>query len=218
MSKRRKRLSVEEYLEGIRRQDRVVLGKVFSLVESNLASDKVIAQNLLTACKSYVSDTYRIGITGPPGVGKSTFINAMGAHVIGLGEGLTVLTIDPSSEVSHGSILGDKTRMESLIGNSAVFIRPSPNAGHLGGVSQHTLNCITICEAAGYPYLFIETVGVGQSEIDIKNLCDVVLVLLLPQSGDEVQGIKKGIMEIGDFFIVHKADGDLLKEIGRAHV
>lgn len=211
MSQKRNRLSINEYLDGIRQQDRIVLGKAFSLVESNLPSDKELANSLLAACKPFTGNSFRIGITGPPGVGKSTFINALGSHVVALDKQLAILTIDPSSETSMGSILGDKTRMNDLIGNSDVFIRPSPNAGQLGGVSQYTLNCIAICEAAGFPYIFIETVGVGQSEIAIKNLCDAVFVLLLPQSGDEVQGIKKGIMEIGDYFIVHKADGDLLR-------
>lgn len=206
----KQRLTTEEYAAGIARGDRVILGKALSLAESSLPEDyKQTAQLLATHNKA--NDTIRIGITGVPGVGKSTFIEAFGKYITSLNKKIAVLTIDPSSQFTKGSILGDKTRMDELSKNPMAFIRPSASGNTLGGTTGRTRECILLCEAAGYEVIIVETVGVGQSETGVKNLVDFFLLLMLAGAGDELQGIKKGIMEMADALVITKADGDNVK-------
>ena len=202
-----RRLSDEEYLNGILAGNRAVLSKAITLVESTLASDKMKAQQLISQLLPYAGNSFRLGISGVPGVGKSTFIEELGALIIRSGRKLAVLTIDPSSNRSSGSILGDKTRMTNLTVLPEVFIRPSPSSSLLGGVGRCTAESILLCEAAGYDFIIIETVGVGQSEIQVKNIVDFFLVMLLPGGGDDLQGIKKGIIEEADLIVINKAEG-----------
>lgn len=209
LSKRKKIFSVEKYLEGIRLGDRTMLGLAITLIESSLPQHKRIAQKLVEACRNYCGGAIRIGITGIPGVGKSTFIESFGKHLTSLGKSVAVLAVDPSSEKTKGSILGDKTRMEILSNDQNAFIRPSPSSGALGGVNQKTREAIILAEAAGFDVIIVETVGVGQSEIAVHNMVDFFILLLIPGAGDELQGIKRGIMEIADLFVINKADGDL---------
>lgn len=204
----RKRLSIEEYIEGIKSQNRFVLSRAITLVESELASDNALASELVEALLPLTGNSIRIGITGVPGVGKSTFIEAFGTLVTSLGKRLAVLAIDPSSQRTGGSIMGDKTRMETLGRNPLAFIRPSPAGGSLGGVSRKTRESMLLCEAAGFEVILIETVGVGQSETAVSNMVDFFLLLMLAGAGDELQGIKKGIMEMADAIVITKADGD----------
>ena len=216
-------LSVETYVEGIRSGDRVMLGRAITLVESARPEHQALAQEviarLLAEAPADQSTTLRVGITGAPGVGKSTFIEALGMHLTGQGKRVAVLAIDPSSTLSRGSILGDKTRMEQLSVNELAFIRPSPSGDSLGGVARKTRETILLVEAAGYDTVLIETVGVGQSEIAVHSMTDVFLLLLLPGAGDELQGIKRGIVEMADVLAVNKADGDRtqLANQARAH-
>jgi LAO/AO transport system kinase len=196
------------YREGILHRDRVVLAQAITLVESSLPSDVTLASTLLQEIVPYSGNSLRVGITGAPGVGKSTFIEAFGTHIVDEGKNLAVLTIDPSSQQNKGSILGDKTRMDLLSKNPHAFIRPSPSGNTLGGVAGKTRETILLCEAAGFDVILIETVGVGQSETAVKNMVDYFLLLLLPGGGDELQGIKKGIVELADGIVVTKADGD----------
>lgn len=214
--KKRKTLSVEEYAEGIQSGDRSVLSKAITLIESSKPEHREKAQHIIEACLPEVGKSVRIGITGVPGVGKSTFIESLGAHVTGQGHKLAVLAIDPSSTRTKGSILGDKTRMEELAGNPDAFIRPSPTAGSLGGVARKTRETIFLCEAAGYDTIFIETVGVGQSETTVHSMVDFFLLLMIPGAGDELQGIKRGIMEMADTIVVNKADGNNVDAAKRA--
>lgn len=207
------RLSPQAYADGIRRGDRVVLGQAITLVESSLASDQQLAAELLEMVLPDTGRSIRIGITGVPGVGKSTFIEVFGAHLLEQQRRLAVLTIDPSSQLTRGSILGDKTRMEALSKHPNAFIRPSAAGNALGGVAHKTREALLLCEAAGYEVLLIETVGVGQSEVAVKSMVDFFLLLALAGAGDELQGIKKGILEMADAIVVTKADGD---NIGRA--
>lgn len=204
-------LSVDEYLKGITDGNTVILSKAITLVESALPAHRSIAQQIIAACQKYTSEnrikTMRIGITGVPGAGKSTFIESFGGIVTDGGHKLAVLAIDPSSEKSKGSILGDKTRMETLCNNPKVFIRPSPSAGSLGGVARKTRETVILCEAAGYDVVFIETVGVGQSETAVHSMSDFFLLLMLSGAGDDLQGIKRGIMEMSDLIAITKADG-----------
>jgi LAO/AO transport system kinase len=196
-----------------------VLARAITLIESRLAADSERAALLLDAILSHTGRSRRVGITGVPGVGKSTFIDALGMHVIrDRGERLAVLTVDPSSPISGGSILGDKTRMERLSAEPHAFIRPSPAGGHLGGVARRTRETILLCEAAGYRNVFIETVGVGQSETAVRSMSDFFLLLMLAGAGDELQGIKRGIIEMIDGMAINKADGDNLKKAERARV
>ena len=206
--KRKPQLTPAEYVEGIRKGNRAVLGQAVTLVESRNAEHQIIAQEVIEKCLPYTGNSRRIGITGVPGAGKSTSIDSFGMHVIKQGHKLAVLAIDPSSERSKGSILGDKTRMERLAIQPDVFIRPSPSAGSLGGVARKTRETIVLCEAAGYDTIFVETVGVGQSEIAVHSMVDYFLLIQLAGTGDELQGIKRGIMEISDGIVINKCDGD----------
>ncbi len=204
----RRQLSSAEFVSGILSGDRVVLSKAITLVESNRPGDYQMAQEIIEKCLPYSGDSVRVGITGVPGVGKSSFIEALGTFLIKHGHKLAVLAIDPSSQRSKGSILGDKTRMETLAGSNNAFIRPSPSAGSLGGVARKTRETIILCEAAGYHNVLVETVGVGQSETAVYELVDFFLLLMLSGAGDELQGIKRGIMEMSDAIVINKADGD----------
>ena len=196
--------------------DRVILGKAISLIESNLPADQQEAAQLLEKISAKTGDSIRIGITGVPGVGKSTFIEVFGKFVTDQQKKIAVLTIDPSSQLTKGSILGDKTRMADLSKNTNAFIRPTASGNTLGGVSNKTREAILLCEAAGYDVIIIETVGVGQSEVAVKNMVDFFLLLMLAGAGDELQGIKKGIMEMADAVLITKADGDNVKHATEA--
>jgi len=197
-------VDLEPLLGGNRR----ALAKAITLVESTLDSHRDQAQELLEALLPHSGNSIRIGITGVPGVGKSTFIEAFGLHLIAQGKRVAVLAVDPSSPIAGGSILGDKTRMEELSRREEAFIRPTPAAGALGGVAQKTRETMLLCEAAGYDVILVETVGVGQSEYQVAGMVDFFMVLMLPGGGDELQGIKKGIMELADALVINKADGD----------
>jgi LAO/AO transport system kinase len=205
-------MEVDEYVEGILACKRTVLGQAITLVESSLPEHNVIAQQIIEKCLPHSGNSIRIGITGVPGVGKSTFIEATGTYLTGMGHKLAVLAIDPSSQRSKGSILGDKTRMEKLSTDPDAFIRPSPTAGTLGGVARKTLETIILCEAAGFNVIFVETVGVGQSETAVHSMVDFFMLLMLAGAGDELQGIKKGIMEMADAIVINKADGDNMQK------
>jgi LAO/AO transport system kinase len=209
--KKQKEMTAEDYLKGIFAGDTSVLGRAITLVESSLAEDRDIAKQLIIGCQEHVRKskvkTMRIGITGVPGAGKSTFIEAFGSYITSRGHKLAVLAIDPTSERSKGSILGDKTRMETLANDPNAFIRPTPTGGSLGGVSRKTRETIVLCEAAGYDVVFIETVGVGQSETAVHSMSDFFLLLMLSGAGDDLQGIKRGIMEMSDLIAITKADG-----------
>ncbi|MFT4760060.1 MAG: LAO/AO transport system kinase [Paraglaciecola sp.] len=206
----RTNLSIDTYIKGITNGDRVLLSRAITLIESTLPTHQAQAQKIIEACLPFANNSVRIGVTGTPGVGKSTFIEAFGTHLTKLGKKVAVLAIDPSSQMSRGSILGDKTRMENLSSNENAFIRPSPAANSLGGVARKTRETIILCEAAGFDTILIETVGVGQSEIAVHSMVDFFLLLLLPGAGDELQGIKRGIVEMADLLVVNKADGDRL--------
>ena len=201
-------MSLDALIAGVSGGDRRTLAKAITLVESLRADHQDQAQRLLEALLTRAGKAVRIGITGPPGVGKSTFIESFGRYLIAGGHRLAVLAVDPSSSLSGGSILGDKTRMPTLAADPGAFIRPSPSGGALGGVARHTREAMLLCEAAGYDVVIVETVGVGQSEYTVASMVDFFLVLLLPGGGDELQGIKRGIMELADALAVNKADGD----------
>jgi len=196
--------------------DRRALARSITLVESTRADHRAEAADLLDALLPATGKAIRVGITGTPGAGKSTFIEELGARLTADGRRVAVLAIDPSSRRSGGSILGDKTRMERLARNPDAFIRPSPSAGTLGGVARHTREAALVCEAAGFDVIVIETVGVGQSEVAVADMVDCFLLLAAPGGGDELQGIKRGIMELADLIVVNKADGDLLPAANRA--
>ncbi len=206
-----RQLTAAEYVEGIRKGDVSILGRAVTLVESTVDAHQAIAQEVIEKCLPFTGNSRRIGITGVPGAGKSTSIDVFGLHVIGKGGKLAVLAIDPSSERTKGSILGDKTRMERLSQEKNAFIRPSPSAGSLGGVARKTRETIVLCEAAGYDTVFVETVGVGQSETAVHSMVDFFLLIQLAGTGDELQGIKRGIMEMADGIVINKADGDNIK-------
>ncbi len=216
---KRKRLTTQQYIDGIIAGDMTILSKAITLVESLLPEHHAQAQEVIEGCLPYSGKSVRVGITGVPGAGKSTFIEAIGNMVTGLNHKLAVLAIDPSSERSNGSILGDKTRMETLVHNTRAFIRPSPSAGSLGGVARKTRETIILCEAAGYDVIFIETVGVGQSETVVHSMVDIFLMLQISGAGDELQGIKRGIMEMADIVAITKADRDnkTAAELTRSH-
>ncbi len=201
---------IELLAQSITSGDRKSIANGITLVESTKEEDQALAEQLLSKLKTSTNDSIRIGISGPPGVGKSTFIEAIGHPVLETGERLAILAIDPSSSISGGSILGDKTRMESLSRSKNTFIRPSPSGGNLGGVNRSTRESISILEAAGYSVILIETVGVGQAETEVFEMTDIFLVLLSPGGGDELQGIKRGITELADILVVNKSDGNLL--------
>ncbi len=203
-------LEPEEYVRGILSGDRVLLSRAITLIESSLSSHYEHGQRVIEQCIPYSGNALRVGITGVPGAGKSTFIEALGNYLIGQGHHIAVLAVDPSSEISRGSILGDKTRMETLAVNEHAFVRPSPSAGSLGGVARKTREIIILCEAAGYDVVLVETVGVGQSEVAVHSMVDFFLLLMLAGAGDELQGIKRGIIEMCDGIAINKADGDNL--------
>lgn len=194
--------------EGILKEDIALLSRAITLIESTHPRHQALAAELLDRVLPYSGKAMRIGITGVPGVGKSTFIESFGMHLIGLGKKVAVLAIDPSSNISKGSILGDKTRMEQLSVAPNAFIRPSAAAGSLGGLTYKTREASLLCEAAGFDIVIIETVGVGQSETEVRNICDFFLLLMLAGAGDELQGIKRGIMEMADGLVITKADGN----------
>jgi len=212
----KKHLSVSEYVSGIVSGDRIILSRAITLIESTLHEHNELAQQIIEQCLPYSEKSLRIGITGVPGVGKSTFIESFGTYLTSLGNKLAVLAIDPSSEKSKGSILGDKTRMEQLSADSNAFIRPSPSSGSLGGVARKTRETIILCEAAGFNIIFVETVGVGQSETAVHSMVDFFLLLMLAGAGDELQGIKRGIMEMADAIIINKADGENINNATKA--
>ncbi len=199
--------NIQEYTDGILSSNITYVSKAITLVESTKHEHQEQAQQIINAIIKHSGKSFRLGITGVPGVGKSTFIESFGLEVIERGHKLAVLAIDPSSQLSKGSILGDKTRMEQLSMHPKAFIRPSPSSGSLGGVARKTKESIIICEAAGYDYILVETVGVGQSETAVHQLTDFFLLLMLAGAGDELQGIKRGIMEMADGMVITKADG-----------
>ena len=195
--------------------NRAQLARIITLIESTREDHQIEAQRLITEILPQTGKSLRLGVTGVPGVGKSTFIEALGLHIIEQGHKVAVLAIDPSSTITGGSILGDKTRMSLLSQNKNAFIRPSPTSGSLGGVARRTREAMLLCEAAGYDVIIVETVGVGQSETEVADMVDMFMLLLLPASGDELQGIKKGIVELADLLVVNKADGDLIPQAKR---
>jgi len=210
--KPKSRLSPEEYIDGVLKGDRVILSRAITVIESSLASDKKLAKDIIQAILPRSGNSIRIGITGVPGVGKSTFIEVFGNYLIGLGHKVAILSIDPSSQRTKGSILGDKTRMEKLANLDNAYIRPSASGETLGGVANKTGETMLLCEAAGYDIILIETVGVGQSETAVHGMTDFFLLLMLSGAGDELQGIKKGIMEMADMVVINKADGDNIRK------
>ena len=217
-NKKKRTLSVQQYVDGILNGDITTLSQAVTLVESSRPEHQEIAQEIIVKCLPFSGNSVRIGITGVPGVGKSTFIEAMGKQITSQGEKLAVLAIDPSSERTKGSILGDKTRMEDLSIDPNAYIRPSPSAGSLGGVARKTRETIILCEAAGFNHIFIETVGVGQSETAVHSMVDFFLLLMLAGAGDELQGIKRGIMEMADAITINKADGNNIEKAGLARI
>ncbi|MDR2926736.1 MAG: methylmalonyl Co-A mutase-associated GTPase MeaB [Cytophagaceae bacterium] len=218
LKKKRANFTIEQYINGILEGNVTVLSRAVTLIESALPEHQEIGQEIILRCLPYSGKSIRLGITGVPGAGKSTFIEALGLHVLNCGSKLAVLAIDPSSERSKGSILGDKTRMEQLSAMPKAYIRPSPSAGSLGGVARKTRETIVLCEAAGYDTIFIETVGVGQSETAVHSMVDFFLLIMISGAGDELQGIKRGIMEMADGIAVNKADGQNVQkaELARA--
>lgn len=214
----RQRFSPDHYVTGILAGDRLLLSRAITLVESRRPDDQALAQQVLDALLPKTGQSVRIGITGVPGVGKSTFIEAFGMYLTTLGHRLAVLTVDPTSQRSGGSLLGDKTRMETLSMNPAAYIRPSPAGDSLGGVAHRTRESMLLCEAAGFDVILIETVGVGQSETVVHGMVDFFLLLMLAGAGDELQGMKRGIMELADALVITKADGENLAPANRARV
>ncbi|TVR22925.1 MAG: methylmalonyl Co-A mutase-associated GTPase MeaB [Anaerolineaceae bacterium] len=201
-------ISADEYVAGIRSGNRAQLARAITLIESNAERHFETAQAVLQGCLPHAGGALRIGITGVPGAGKSTMIEALGTHLTGAGHRVAVLAVDPTSSVSGGSILGDKTRMDQLSRDPHAFIRPSPTGGMLGGVARKTRESITLCEAAGFDVILVETVGTGQSEVAVRGMVDFFLLVLITGAGDELQGIKKGVMELADAIAINKADGD----------
>lgn len=216
--KKRRVYTTDEYVQGILDHNMTILSQAITLIESNNPDNYAQAQEIIEKCLPYAGKSIRIGITGVPGAGKSTFIEAIGGMVTKLHHRLAVLAIDPSSERSGGSILGDKTRMESICNNPDVFIRPSPSAGSLGGVARKTRETIVLCEAAGFDVIFIETVGVGQSETAVHSMVDMFMLLQIAGAGDELQGIKRGIMEMADMMVITKAEGENIHRANLAKV
>ncbi|MDR2506424.1 MAG: methylmalonyl Co-A mutase-associated GTPase MeaB [Candidatus Accumulibacter sp.] len=205
---RRRELSLDEYVDGVLSGDRAVLARAITLVESNAERHQELAQEMLMRLLPRAGKTIRVGITGVPGAGKSSLIETLGLRLCARGHKLAVLAVDPSSSVTGGSILGDKTRMEQLSRNRSAYIRPSPSGGVLGGVARKSRETMIVCEAAGFDVILVETVGVGQSEVTVRSMVDIFLLLQIAGAGDELQGIKKGVMERSDLIVVNKADGD----------
>ncbi len=202
-------MTAADYAEGVRNADRSILGRAFTLVESRKLEDRVVAEELLQLLsRDSNNNAIRLGISGAPGVGKSTFIEALGKRLIADGKRVAVLAVDPSSEISGGSILGDKTRMPELSRAPEALVRPSPSGGDLGGVHHRTRESILVCEAAGFDVVIVETVGVGQAETQVASMTDCFMVLIGPGTGDHIQGIKRGIVELADILVITKADGD----------
>ena len=211
-----KQLTETDYVEGVINQDRSVLARAITLIESTHADHRALADSVLTKLLPHAGRARRVGITGVPGVGKSTFIETFGKQLTSTGARVAVLAVDPTSARTGGSILGDKTRMQELARDPSAFIRPSPTSGTLGGVARATRESMILCEAAGYDIILVETVGVGQSETTVAEMVDFFLALMLPGAGDELQGIKKGLLEIADMIVVNKADGNTKNEAERA--
>lgn len=207
-SVRRRKLSIEDYVKGVRECDRAILGRAITLVESNASRDLELAQRMLVQLLPFTGKAHRVGITGVPGVGKSTFIEGLGTNLTTAGHRVAVLAVDPTSGVTGGSILGDKTRMTKLSRDPNAFVRPSPASGSLGGVGRKTRETMLVCEAAGFDVVLVETVGVGQSETTVAQMVDFFLVLMLANAGDELQGIKRGIMELADMIAINKAEAE----------
>ncbi len=215
---RHKTIAAEQLISDILKSDITALSRAITLIESSNPNHFEKAAAVINGCLPFANQSVRIGITGVPGVGKSTFIEAFGTHLTQLGKKVAVLAVDPSSTISHGSILGDKTRMEELVKDKNAFIRPSASGATLGGVARKTRETITLCEAAGYDTIIIETVGVGQSETAVHSMVDFFLLLKIAGAGDELQGIKRGIMEMADAIVINKADGDNVKKANLAKV
>ena len=207
---KRRQLSVDDYFNGVRSGDLGVLARAITLIESNAPAHQEMAQTLLTRLLPFTGNAMRVGITGIPGAGKSTFIECLGTRLCEAGRKVAVLAVDPSSTVHGGSVLGDKVRMEKLSRHARAFIRPSPSGGSLGGVARKSREAMLVCEAAGFDTLLIETVGVGQNEVTVRSMVDCFFVTLIAGAGDEMQGIKKGIIELADLVVINKADGDNL--------
>lgn len=209
-------LDAQSYVDGVRSGDRAVLARAITLVESEQPTHAALAQEVLEKLMPHTGGSYRVGVSGVPGAGKSTFIDAIGTFLTKTGHRVAVLAVDPTSTVSGGSILGDKTRMAALSGDPAAFIRPSPTSGTLGGVTRKTRETILVCEAAGFDVVLVETVGVGQSDTIVAGMVDFFMVLLIAGAGDELQGIKRGILEVADMLAINKADGDNVPRATRA--
>ncbi|MEM9185089.1 MAG: methylmalonyl Co-A mutase-associated GTPase MeaB [Planctomycetota bacterium] len=212
----RHKLTLDEHYEGVLARDIAVLARTLTLMESSNPDHQVRAEELLTRLMPHTGNSVRVGITGAPGVGKSTFIESFGMHLVEQGHRVAVLAVDPSSGVSGGSILGDKTRMTKLSASGEAYIRPAPSAGTLGGVAARTRESMLVCEAAGFDVVLVETVGVGQSETMVADMTDCFLALMLPGAGDELQGIKRGLLELVDVIAVNKADGEMQAAARRA--
>ncbi len=208
--------SLEALAEGVRAGDRTALGRAITLVESRAPEKRELGEALVEALLPHRVEARRVGITGVPGVGKSTFVDALGSRLTAAGHRVAVLAVDPTSPLSGGSILGDKTRMARLASDPAAFVRPSPSSGTLGGVATRTRETMLLCEAAGFDVILVETVGVGQSETVVEDMVDCFLVLMLAGAGDELQGIKRGVLEIADLLAINKADGDNVDAARRA--
>jgi len=205
---RRRQLSIDDYVDGIQKRDTGILARAITLIESNAPAHQELAQQLLARVLPLTGRSLRVGLTGIPGAGKSTFVEALGSRLCNEGHRLAVLAVDPSSTITGGSILGDKVRMEKLSRDHNAFIRPSPSGGSLGGVARKSREALLLCEAAGYDIVIVETVGVGQNEVTVRSMVDCFLMLMIAGAGDEVQGIKKGIMELADLVVFNKAEGD----------
>lgn len=215
---KRKAVDLNLLFQKLIKGDRIALAKAITIIESTRTEDQLLAENLLSKSLKVSRNSFRIGITGSPGVGKSTFIEALGTHILKAKRKLAVLTIDPSSQLSHGSVLGDKTRMQQLSSEKNVFIRPSAAGDTLGGVARKTRETITLCEAAGYDTVIVETVGVGQSEIAVHSMVDAFCLLLMPGGGDELQGIKRGVVEMADLIAINKADEDRVEQAKQSKI